>query len=451
MPQSRATSRAPNFESPQRQRVLAGMLAAINEDGYTGATVANVIARAGISRATFYDCFRDKDDCFVALYGDISTHLLDQLAHTVNASEPEQALQVIVRQLADHAEAEPAQAQFLASSALTGEPRALDERGHTIDQISNIVQAAHALASPKAQSPDLLPKAVIGATYWLISQRIRRGEQNFTQLTQQLTHWLRRYEQPIGNHRWAALNPGPPSAPHPRLPEPSDDMPPPCGLTKRSNRAPGEAAQSQRRRILLATAESALQTGYAASTVTAITTDARLRKGVFYRHFRDKRQAFLALHDIAFQQCMGVGAAAYFSAQHWPECVWRCLLATSQFLAEHPSLAQVGFVETHALGPPAIQRVENSRQAFTTLLRGDWNTSPLPSVTTTEAIGAAIFEIAHDQVRRRRATDLPRYAYHATYLALAPFVGVPAANRFVERKLNDAKKHQRPAKRRGGG
>ena len=134
---------------------------------------------------------------------------------------------------------------------------------------------------------------------------------------------------------------------------------------------------------------------------------------------------------------MAVGATAYFSAKQWPERVWRCLLATSQFHAAHPAIAHVGLVETHALGLPAIQRVEESRQAFATLLRADsQDTSALPSVTAAEAIGAAIFEIAHDRVRHKQAKDLPRYTYHATYLALAPFLGVQAADRFVQRKLS---------------
>ena len=136
---------------------------------------------------------------------------------------------------------------------------------------------------------------------------------------------------------------------------------------------------------------------------------------------------------------MDVGANAYFGEKEWPERVWRCLLATTRFHAAHPAIAHVGLVETRALGPPAIQRAEESRQAFATLLRADsQNTNPLASATATEAVGAAIFEIAHERVLLRRAGELPCYAYHATYMALTPFLGVQAASRFVQRKLNDA-------------
>jgi AcrR family transcriptional regulator len=179
-----------------------------------------------------------------------------------------------------------------------------------------------------------------------------------------------------------------------------------------------------------------MHSGFAASTLRAIMARAGLRDAAFYDQFAEKRQAFEVLHELAVQRAMGVGATAYFSARHWPERVWRCLLATSQFYAAHPAIAHVGYLEAHVLGPSAIQRVEDARQVFTTLLRAGTQHADLSqNVTAAEAIGAAVFEMAHDRVCHQRARDLPRYAYHATYLALAPFLGVQAADRFVQGKV----------------
>jgi AcrR family transcriptional regulator len=50
----------------QRRRMLAAMVAAVAEKGYVAVAVADVISRARVSRATFYEQFRDKGDCFVA-------------------------------------------------------------------------------------------------------------------------------------------------------------------------------------------------------------------------------------------------------------------------------------------------------------------------------------------------------------------------------------------------
>jgi AcrR family transcriptional regulator len=448
MPPNRATIRASDSKSTQRQRLLAGMLAAVTANGYVGATVADVIARAGVSRPTFYEYFTGKDDCFLALYRNISGPLLEQIADAVSDSPPEQALRAIVRQLTEHAEAEPAQAQLLASDTLAGGRHAVAEREHLMDQINDTVQSARAAAPPQASSPDLPTYVVIGATRSLISQRLRRGGRNLAQLTHELTHWLGHYEHPISRHRWCRLAAGPRPAPARQLSGPADEPPAPV-LSKSSQPLPRELAQTQRWRILVAAAESAMHSSYGASAVTAISARARIDRHVFYDHFRDKRQAFLALHELAFQQSMRVGAAAYFSPTQWPERIWQSLLATSQYFAASPVIANVAWLETHALGLPAIQRVEDTRHAFTTLLRANSpNTQALPSATVAEAVGAAIFEIAHERARHQRINDLPCYAYHATYLALAPFLGVQAANRFVERKLEDPKRTPTSSKRR---
>jgi AcrR family transcriptional regulator len=52
----------------QRRRMLAAMVAAIAEKGYTDVVVADVVSRARVSRATFYEHFSDKADCFLAAF-----------------------------------------------------------------------------------------------------------------------------------------------------------------------------------------------------------------------------------------------------------------------------------------------------------------------------------------------------------------------------------------------
>ncbi len=44
------------------------MAEAASRHGYAGATVARVIELAGVSRATFYEHFASREDCFLAAY-----------------------------------------------------------------------------------------------------------------------------------------------------------------------------------------------------------------------------------------------------------------------------------------------------------------------------------------------------------------------------------------------
>jgi AcrR family transcriptional regulator len=50
----------------QRARLLAAMMEVAVELGAPGATVARVVARAGVSRRTFYELFADREECFLA-------------------------------------------------------------------------------------------------------------------------------------------------------------------------------------------------------------------------------------------------------------------------------------------------------------------------------------------------------------------------------------------------
>jgi AcrR family transcriptional regulator len=51
----------------QRRRLIQGIATAVTEKGYAAVTVADITRYAGVSRATFYALFKDKEDCF--LYG----------------------------------------------------------------------------------------------------------------------------------------------------------------------------------------------------------------------------------------------------------------------------------------------------------------------------------------------------------------------------------------------
>ncbi len=52
----------------QRARLVEGTAQAVADKGYAAATVADIIGHAGVSRTTFYQLFRDKEDCFLACF-----------------------------------------------------------------------------------------------------------------------------------------------------------------------------------------------------------------------------------------------------------------------------------------------------------------------------------------------------------------------------------------------
>ncbi len=429
-------------KNTQRERMLAAMLELANSGGYAAASVSRVIERAGVSRPTFYDYFADRDACFVATHRDSGERLLAQICEAIAQEPPERAPQAAVRRLIQRAEAEPAQAQFMAIETMAGGPRALDERDRTIGEIAKAIDRAVAQAPPRTQAPDLPIRGLIGAVHWLLSPRLRRSEYDFTELADELERWIESYNRPAGKHRWRTLKAGPEPPPAPHL----SDLPmrAPAPLRAGRSRLPAaEIARNQRERILYATAQVAVEKGYSATTIADITKIAKLDRRVFYAHFRDKQMAFLAVHELAFQQTMAVAASAFFSTQTWPERIWQGIHGASQFNATYPNIAHIAYVEAHAVGAAAVQRVDDTRQAFTIFLQeGNQYTERPSTQIAMEAIVATVFEIGYEQFRHGDAGRLTCFSYHATYMCLAPFLGPEAANDFVDGKLHEAKAAQ---------
>lgn len=52
----------------QLQRLRHGVIAAVADKGYGATTIAEIAARAGVSKKTFYEHFPDKQSCFLAAY-----------------------------------------------------------------------------------------------------------------------------------------------------------------------------------------------------------------------------------------------------------------------------------------------------------------------------------------------------------------------------------------------
>jgi AcrR family transcriptional regulator len=61
----------------QRDRLTAGIIAAVAEHGYHDTTISQIAAAAGVSRRTFYAYFSSKEECYLATYEVVASHLAE--------------------------------------------------------------------------------------------------------------------------------------------------------------------------------------------------------------------------------------------------------------------------------------------------------------------------------------------------------------------------------------
>jgi AcrR family transcriptional regulator len=393
-------------------------------DGYTAATIAQVIAHAGVSRPTFYDYFVDKDDCFLTALADVHRPLLADIRDAVAQRPPQDALKATIGTLVEFAGAQPASARLLMSELMAAGPRALDARDEGIAEIGEIVSEAYEQLTPDAAIPDFSPRMVIGGIYRLLSSRLRQGALIGAALTDDLLGWISCYEQPLREHRWRTLTPVPALAPSPFLPPTPLRAPPslPPGRTRLSKE---EMAENRRLRIMFATAQVVQEKGYSAATVADIMRLAGVDRRAFGALFADKQEAFIAVYELGFQRLVAVTASAFASGATWPERIWEGGRAFTQFLQSNPSITHVGFVDSYAVGPGSMERVEDLTNAFTIFLQEGYRYQPQrnpPSSVGAEAIVTTTFEIIYHQSRASANPELPGLLPHVVYLITTPFL-----------------------------
>ena len=159
----------------QRERILNGMIAAANREGYGGANVTEVIAHAGVSRPTFYDYFADRDDCFLAAIADTQQRLSEAVGPAIEQASPEGVLGAAISAIVLFASEHPARAHFLMGESMAGGPPALDARDAGIDELHELIERAQRDVEPTAAIPDVAPRVLIGGLYRLLAPRLRRG------------------------------------------------------------------------------------------------------------------------------------------------------------------------------------------------------------------------------------------------------------------------------------
>lgn len=450
---ARRATQAPAINTPvqkggkgsQRERLIAGMVAAANRGGYSGANVSAVIGQAGVSRPTFYDYFTDRDDCFAATIADIQEQLLSDVEDTVAASAPEDALAVAASTLVAFATSDPGRAQFLMNDALAGGHSALDARDRGILEIARVVDTALDGVPPGTPAPDQPLVESIGAIQRLLASRLRRSERSHSRMLEELQSWIASYSRPAREHRWRKIRHLAPPQSSPFVP-PTGLRPPP-GLASGRPRIPEEAvAENHRHRVMFATAQAVQEHGYNSSTVGQIAKLAGVDTRVFYRLFSDRQDAFSAVHELGFQYLMAVTAGAFFAGEDWPQRMWEAMRAVTESVQRTPAVAHVGFVEAYTVGARGIQRVEDSRAAFTIFLqegaRLKESQAPLGR-TALEASITTVFEAIYRSARESATPRTMTLTASLAYVCLAPVLGPADAERFIEEKLNAGKRKPR--------
>jgi AcrR family transcriptional regulator len=160
----------------QRERILSAVAQATAEVGYTDMSVEAIIARAGVSRRTFYEHFKNKEDAFLAAY-DATVH---RLATHVRRAYLQQAtalerLRAGIRAYLQFLASEPELARMGVVEVLAAGPRALARRGDALRLFAEIIEDNIHQLVPSCRRPTLTAETIVGGIYEVVFSRILAG------------------------------------------------------------------------------------------------------------------------------------------------------------------------------------------------------------------------------------------------------------------------------------
>ncbi len=167
----------PHVAEIQRSRLLAAAVRAVEELGYSQATVAHITHRARVSRRTFYELFANREECLLAalesvvegIRGEIAAAGLDGL---VWRERVRGGLWAIL----SFFDREPVLARVCVVQALRGSQTVLERREEILAGLAQFVDVGRGESQRGAECPSLTAEGLVGAGFALVYARLLRRD-----------------------------------------------------------------------------------------------------------------------------------------------------------------------------------------------------------------------------------------------------------------------------------
>jgi AcrR family transcriptional regulator len=163
----------------QRSRLLAGAVGAIEESGYARTTVAQITARARVSRRTFYELFDNREACFAALLEDVVGMVEGEIAAAgLSGRAWRERVRGGLAVILAFFDREPALARVCIVEALRGGPEVLERREEILARLARVIDEGRCEGARGSGSERtaLTAEGLAGAAFTIVHARLARAE-----------------------------------------------------------------------------------------------------------------------------------------------------------------------------------------------------------------------------------------------------------------------------------
>jgi AcrR family transcriptional regulator len=161
----------------QHERLYAAMLSAVAEKGYADTSVADIVDLAKVSRATFYELFADKEQCFLSTYDQLTAQTYSYVARAYDAADtwPEK-IEAALRALLRFLSANPDIAKVALVEVLAAGDLARQRHRETVRRFLPFADAGRAESPVGAEpAPPDAGLVVVGGVMHAIFEQVAAG------------------------------------------------------------------------------------------------------------------------------------------------------------------------------------------------------------------------------------------------------------------------------------
>lgn len=172
----------------KRQRILRGMLEAVGAEGYEQTTVQVALDRGGAYRQAFYDCFEDKDDCYLhALDVGVEWVEAEMRGAAAGANTWRDKLRGALAGLLRFLDDEPDIGRALLVEVHAAGPRAVEKRTAAMDRAATLMDGGR--EESDGDAPAISAEAVVAGILAVLHARLAAGQsESFIDLLPELMY-----------------------------------------------------------------------------------------------------------------------------------------------------------------------------------------------------------------------------------------------------------------------
>lgn len=163
----------------QRERLIAGLAAAVAEKGYAAVTLADVTREAKVSRRVFYENFEGKEECFLAAFEVVVGHLRELVDEAVEPAPdwPQEAIAATSAVLGFFAE-EPDLARLCLVESRSAGPAVSARFNEAVGGLKPLLAGGRAVRQGERDRPlpDSTEDSVLGSLVSLVHRKVAAGE-----------------------------------------------------------------------------------------------------------------------------------------------------------------------------------------------------------------------------------------------------------------------------------